>query len=429
MKKIQLPYGRTSMYAEIDEKNLLGIFEAALPSPASDPAAEVENALDNPIGSEKLEILAENKKTALIIASDHTRPVPSRILMPAMLKRLRKFNPDIDITILIATGCHRETSRDELIEKFGEEIVDSEKILVHDSRDENMYHHLGKLPSGGELIVNKLAIEADLLISEGFIEPHFFAGFSGGRKSVLPGVAAKETVLANHCAEFISSPFARTGNLTNNPIHEDMLFAAKKANLAFILNVVINGEKKIVRAFAGDAEKAHLAGCSFLKSCCGISVPEADIVITSNGGYPLDQNVYQSVKGMTAAEAVLRDGGVIIICAACNDGHGGDAFYKTLSETQSPQQLLKKIEAVTRNKTLPDQWQYQILARILVKFHVIIVTQDCPHKIINDMKMHTASNIDEALQIAYNILGNNAKAAVIPDGVSVIAEKLYFLSQ
>ena len=273
------------------------------------------------------------------------------------------------------------------------------------------------------MIVNRLAIETDLLISEGFIEPHFFAGFSGGRKSVLPGVAAKETVLANHCAEFINSPFARTGNLKHNPIHEDMLFAAKKANLAFIVNVVINGEKKIVKAFAGDAEKAHSAGCEFLKSCCGVAIPEVDIVITSNGGYPLDQNVYQCVKGMTAGEAVCREKGVIILCAACNDGHGGEAFYKTLSQSDSPRKLLESISSVPRNQTKVDQWQYQILARILDKFQVIMVTNDCPHEMIRDMKMSVVANLDEALKLAYSMVGSDARVAVIPDGVSVSVEK------
>ncbi|MBR7128000.1 MAG: nickel-dependent lactate racemase [Lentisphaeria bacterium] len=423
MQKVYLPYGRTRMSVEIDERNLVGVFESPIPQAAIDPIAEVENALDNPIGSLPLEELARGKKSVLIIASDHTRPVPSKILMPAMLKRLRKFNPEIDVTILIATGCHRETSRAELVDKFGETIVDSEKILVHDSRNESMYHYLGKLPSGGNLIVNRLAIETDLLISEGFIEPHFFAGFSGGRKSVLPGVAAKETVLANHCAEFINSPFARTGNLKHNPIHEDMLFAAKKANLAFIVNVVINGEKKIVKAFAGDAEKAHSAGCEFLKSCCGVAIPEVDIVITSNGGYPLDQNVYQCVKGMTAGEAVCREKGVIILCAACNDGHGGEAFYKTLSQSDSPRKLLESISSVPRNQTKVDQWQYQILARILDKFQVIMVTKDCPHEMIRDMKMSVASTLDDALKLAYSMVGSDARVAVIPDGVSVIVEK------
>ena len=424
MTEIKIPYARTYMTTQIDDRNLLGIFESHVAESAIDPTAEVEHALDNPIGSLPLEELARGKKDVLIIASDHTRPVPSKILMPAMLKRLRKYNPEIKVTILIATGCHRETSREELVEKFGETIVENESILVHDARDEKMYHHLGKLPSGGELIVNRLAIEADLLISEGFIEPHFFAGFSGGRKSVLPGVAARETVLANHCSEFIQSPFARTGNLEKNPIHEDMIFAAKKVNLAFILNVVINGEKKIVRAFAGDVEKAHLAGCDFLRSCCQIKVPEADIVITSNGGYPLDQNIYQSVKGLTAGEAVAKENGVIIICTACNDGHGGEDFYKTLSQINSPKELLAKIANVPRNKTLPDQWQYQIFARILDKFDVIFVSNDCPAEIFNNMHLTAVKTLEEAIELAYNKMGSSAKIAVIPDGVSVIAQKI-----
>ena len=211
MQQIHVPYGKTGMTVDIADENLLGVYETTPPQPAADQAAEVENALDNPIASPSLEELARDKKNAVIIASDHTRPVPSKYIIPAMLKRLRKFNPQIDISILIATGCHRETTREELEAKFGKDIVDNEKIVIHDCTDSSMYCNLGILPSGGKLIVNRLAAEADLLVSEGFIEPHFFAGYSGGRKSVLPGIAARETVLANHCAEFISSPFARTG--------------------------------------------------------------------------------------------------------------------------------------------------------------------------------------------------------------------------
>ena len=420
MIKAALPYGKDGMTVNVPEKNLLGIYTASLPAAVSDQEKEVIRALDGPIDSEPLEKLAEGKKNAVIIASDHTRPVPSKFIIPEMLRRLRKGNPDIEITILIATGCHRETSREELISKFGEKIVAEEKIVVHDSGDESMLVDLGTLPSGGALKVNKLAVESELLVAEGFIEPHFFAGFSGGRKSVLPGIAARETVMANHCAEFINDPAARTGSLDGNPIHKDMLFAARQAGLAFIVNVVINGEKEIVRAFAGNPETAHLTGCRFLKSCCGVSVPQADIVITSNGGYPLDQNVYQSVKGMTAGEAVCRENGVIIICAGCSDGHGGEAFFKTLSTMTSPAELLKKISKVPRSATLPDQWQYQILVRILEKFTVILVTKDCDHAMINAMGIKTASTPDAALAMAFEITGSDAAVAVIPDGVSVI---------
>lgn len=420
MKNIHIPYGRSGMDLSVPEKNLAGVYTAELPPAASDEAKEVIRAMDEVIGSEKLETLAAGKRNAVIIASDHTRPVPSRYIIPEMLRRLRLGNPEIDITILIATGCHRETTRDELVNKFGIEIVENEKIVIHDSHDDPQLADLGKLPSGGSLRINRLAVETELLISEGFIEPHFFAGFSGGRKSVLPGIAAAETVMANHCAKFINSPFARTGVLENNPIHRDMLFAAEKVKLAFIVNVVINGDKKIIKAFAGDSVKAHAAGCEFLKSRCGIAVERADIVVTSNGGHPLDQNVYQSVKGMTAGEAACKENGVIIIAASASDGHGGKAFFETLSKMSSPSALLEEISSIPAEKTRPDQWQYQILARILEKFHVIMVTHDCDHAMINAMGIKTASTLDEALEAAFEITGKDSSVAVIPDGVSVI---------
>ena len=422
MKNIHIAYGHSGMTAQIPDENLLGIYESALPPAAADGYAEVVRAMDNPIDSPPLEQLARGKSSCVIIASDHTRPVPSKFIIPEMLRRLRLGNPQIDITILIATGCHRQTGKDELIAKLGQDIVDNEKIIVHDADDDSAMVDLGALPSGGALRLNRTAVETGLLIAEGFIEPHFFAGFSGGRKSVLPGIAARETVMANHCAEFINSPFARTGILDNNPIHADMLSAARKAGLAFIVNVVINSDKKIVKAFAGNAQSAHLTGCDFLKTHCCIPIPQADIVITSNGGYPLDQNVYQAVKGMTAGEAVCRDGGVIILCAGCSDGHGGEAFYQTLKNMSSPAGLLNTISAIPRNATTPDQWQYQILLRIMTRFKIIIVTRHADHQMIRDMKFDAASSIEEALQIAFKHTSPDAKIAAIPDGVSIIPD-------
>lgn len=420
--RISLPYARTRLETEIEDSRLNGVYTSALPVAAADPGATVEAALDNPIGSPRLEELARGKRTAVVIASDHTRPVPSKILMPRILERLRRGNPEIEITILIATGFHRLTTREELVAKFGEKIVDEEKIVVHDSSDDSSLVEAGTLPSGGKLIVNRLVMEAELVCSEGFIEPHFFAGFSGGRKSILPGVVSRTTVLANHCAEFIASPHARTGNLEGNPIHRDMLHAAQVAKLQFILNVVIDGEKRIVAAFAGDRVAAHQCGCTFLKDIARIRVPQSDIVITSNGGYPLDQNVYQSVKGMTAAEAVCRDGGVIVMCASCADGAGGEGFRKMLSEAKSPRELLEQIARVPRNATVPDQWEVQILARILDRHPVIVVTTDCDHAMLNAMHLETASTLDEAIVRATAITGAGSRIAVIQDGVSVIAE-------
>lgn len=427
MHTFNLPFGKEKIKLELPEEQVAGVLIShahEYKAPKSE-AELVADALANPIGSPKLSDLAKGKKNCVIISSDHTRPVPSHVIMPQLLAELRKGNPDIDITILIATGMHRATTKEELIAKYGKEIAEHEKFVIHVSRNDEDMVSIGTLPSGGDCRINKLAANADLLISEGFIEPHFFAGMSGGRKSVLPGIASKVTVLANHCSEFINSPHARTGILQGNPIHEDMLYAAKAAKLAFICNVVIDADKKVIAAFAGDREKAHYAGADFEMKLAGVKPVPADIVITTNGGYPLDQNIYQSVKGMTAAEATCKEGGVIIDVSSCSDGHGGEDFYNNLKNAESIQKAMDEILARGRNETVFDQWEAQILMRMLLKFTIIMVTK-APQQMIEDMHMKYASSIDEALAMAKEVLAKKGitdpKITVIPDGVSVIVK-------
>ena len=427
MQKFAVPFGKEKINFELPDEQVAGV----LVSHAHDykaPKSEEElvaDALANPIGSPKLSELAKGKKTCVIISSDHTRPVPSHVIMPQLLAELRKGNPDIDITILIATGMHRPTTQEELVAKYGKEIAENEKFSIHVSRNDEDMVSIGTLPSGGECLINKLAANADLLVAEGFIEPHFFAGMSGGRKSVLPGIASKITVLANHCSEFIASPNARTGILKGNPIHEDMLYAAKAANLAFICNVVIDADKKVIAAFAGDREEAHYAGVDFEMKLAGVKPIPADIVITTNGGYPLDQKIYQSVKGMTAAEATCKEGGVIIDVSSCSDGHGGEDFYNNLKNATSLQKAMDEILARGRNETVFDQWEAQILMRMLLRFTIIMVTE-APKQMIEDMHMKYASSIEEALSMAKDVLAEKGvkepKITVIPDGVSVIVK-------
>ncbi|HHY52675.1 MAG TPA: nickel-dependent lactate racemase, partial [Clostridiales bacterium] len=331
----------------------------------------------------------------------------------------RKGNPNADITILIATGCHRDTSEDELINKFGPEIVKNEKIVVHNC-DTSPMVYCGKLPSGGDLILNKLAIDADLLVAEGFIEPHFFAGFSGGRKSVLPGIASRKTVIYNHNAEFIAHPKARTGIVDGNPIHIDMLYAARVARLAFICNVVINANKEVIYAVAGDCDLAHIQGRQFLMSKCQVDSVPADIAVTTNGGYPLDQNIYQAVKGMTAAEATVKEGGVIIMMAKSNDGHGGAEFHKTFKEEKDLNRMMDTFLKTPKDETRVDQWQSQIFARVLKHARVVYVS-DAPDEMVRDLHMTPAHSLDEAMKIAEDMLGNpNASIVAIPDGVAVM---------
>ena len=409
------------MEARIPEARLAGILESRAHqyTPEGGERELVEQALANPIGSPRLSELAKDCKKIVIIASDHTRPVPSKIMAPLMLAEIRRGNPDAAITFLIATGYHRATTIAELEDKFGKEIVAQEKMVIHDCWNKESMINAGKLPSGGDLVINKLAMEADLLIAEGFIEPHLFAGFSGGRKSVLPGIVSDVTVLANHCAEFIAHEKARAGILDGNPLHTDMLYAAKQAKLAFIVNVVIDADKKIIKAFAGHSEAAHVAGCEFAAELAAVPAKPADIVLTSNGGYPLDQNIYQHVKALSAAEATCKAGGVIITCAALGDGHGSEDMYKWLQSGASA--VMDKIMKTGRNETIPDQWATQIMARIQLKATVIFVA-DRDHQIITDMGFKAVSSLAEAMSMAENIVGKESKITVIPDGVAVIVK-------
>lgn len=421
--QVSIPFGKTFTDFEIPEGLDTEVLVSS-PVPVPEGISQddiVRQAIENPIGSAPLAQLAKGRKTATIICSDHTRPVPSKHILPHMLRELRKGNPDIDITLLIATGCHRHTTKEELIFKMGEEIVRDEKIVIHDCLDTASLTELGTLPSGARLIINRAAADTELLVSEGFIEPHFFAGFSGGRKSVLPGVCSRTTVLGNHCSRFIGSPYARTGILEGNPLHQDMVAAAKLAGLKFIVNVLIDEHKNACAAFAGDPFLAHEKGCEYLLRFASVTPKrKADIVITSNGGYPMDQNIYQSVKGLTAAEAAAKPGAVIITSASCMDGNGGEGFYRTLSECSSAKELYDRIMQVPQDETIPDQWESQILARILAAHRVIFVAEPTVREQIIKMKMEYAASLPEAFAEALKEKGKDVPVTVIPNGISVI---------
>lgn len=424
MRIIEIPCGRGRQALSLDERRLRACLTPTPPArPAADQEEIVRQALEQPIGSPRLCEMARGKRNIVLITSDHTRPVPSAITLPLYLREIRRGSPEAEITVLVATGMHRSPTPAEMRAKFSDQVCDTEKIVVHNAFDESAMAYFGLLPSGGELWLNRLVRDADLVVSEGFVEPHFFAGYSGGRKSILPGVAAKKTVLYNHNAAFIRDPLARQGILRGNPIHRDMAFAAKAAHLAFILNVLLDGDKRIVAAFAGDPEKAHAEGCAACERMTSVPAAVSDIVITSNGGYPLDQNLYQCVKGLTAAESCVREGGVIILCAGLEDGCGGDAFYHWFRDRSDAAQVTRDIQSVPAEATTPDQWQAQILARVQQKAACCIVTDEKNRQLIQDMHMRFFSSVNDALADAARTLGPDASVTVIPDGVSVIVRQ------
>ena len=400
MFEMNVPYDKGQMKIKLEDKNLAGVLEGRQSDYKTTLSENeiVEQSLNNPIGSKSLEELAKGKKNIVIISSDHTRPVPSKIITP----------------------IHRPSTHEELVAKYGEEIVKNEEIVMHVSTDDSSMVKIGQLPSGGDCIINKVAAEADLLISEGFIEAHFFAGFSGGRKSVLPGIASYKTIMANHSGEFINDKMSRPGNLQHNLVHEDMVYAARTAKLAFIVNVVLNGNHEIIGSFAGDMEKAHEKGCDFVRSLASVNKVNCDIAISTNGGYPLDQNIYQAIKGMTAAEATLNPDGIIIMIAGCRDGHGGIGFYHNIADVKDPEEFEQKAIHTPRLETVPDQWTSQICARILAHHKVILVSDLVDPQLVKDMHMDLATTVDEALEKAFEIKGKDAKVAVIPDGLGVV---------
>ena len=421
MKTIEIPYYTSHQELHVDEKNLKAVIRAKMHEFKTEKteAEIVKEAMDNPIGTPKLEELAKGKKNVVIVTSDHTRAVPSKITLPLELAAIRKGNPDAEITILIATGLHRPTTEEEQRRMFGDEIVDHEKIVVNKAFEPDQFVMMGTLPSGAEFHVNKVAAEADLLITEGFIEPHFFAGFSGGRKSILPGVCSAETVNENHSYKAIASPYAKTGVLEHNPIHEDMVKAARMVHVQYILNVALNAEKKVIAAWAGDLEKAHAEGVAFIRKWSQCESITGDIVVTSNGGYPLDQNLYQSPKAVATAEACAGEDGVIIMCCSCVDGMGGTHFAK-LIRMGTPEEIDAYLSKIPSKETIPEQWCPQIYARILHKHRMILVSQ-LDDETVRACNMIPAKSVDDALQIALEMKGADASVVVIPDGVSVLA--------
>lgn len=420
-KTIAVPYGLGTISCDVAEDRAVTVLRPAAPLAARRTGEQlVREALASPIASPRLRELARGKKNVVVLTSDHTRPVPSHITLPPLLEEIRASSPDAEITVLIGVGSHRATTRGEMEEKFGAAFVRRERIVNHDPRDAKGLVSLGRLPSGGELVLSRLAVEADLLVADGFIEPHQFAGFSGGRKSVLPGAAGLSTVLASHNAEFTVHPRARPGSLEGNPFHADMLHAARAAGLAFILNVALSPEKEIAAAFAGEMERAHLEGCAFVLRRCGVEAAPAPIVVTSNGGYPLDRNIYQATKSIMTADLTCAPGGVIVAANECRDGHGAEGFYESFQKARSLDALLAEIEARGRGNTIPDQWVTQLTASILRRRAVVFVT-NAPRELVEGFGMKYAATLEEGLAAAERLLGErNVPITVLPDAVSLV---------
>jgi lactate racemase len=390
--------------------------------PLSQPQEAIQKSLTDPIGTPALSDIINQKKpkSVCIVVSDHTRPVPNKLILPPLLNELNRAGiSSPGITILLANGMHRKTTLVEKGELVGQDILDTYRVIDHKSRDTNALYHftINNIPA----TVNRLYHESDLKIITGFIEPHFMAGFSGGRKAICPGISGFDTVKYFHSPKLLESPFASPGNLNQNPCHEFATAVAKKVGVDFMVNVTINCEKQITGIFSGDLEKAYAAGVNASKQQSLVKVENPfDIVITTNGGYPLDRDLYQTVKGLVGALEIVKEGGTILCATECCDGVGSTDFRQLLFEMQDPASFIRMISEPGYFQC--DQWEVEELVKVLKKVQVQLYTTGLSVEEIKRSHLQPISSIETGIRRSLKRYGKNASIAIIPEGPYVLAK-------
>ena len=387
-----------------------------------DPHCALLEALRNPIDAPSLRQLARPGQRAAISVCDITRAQPREAMLQAIFEELDGIVEPEETTILIATGTHRSNTPEELVSMLGEESARRCRVVNHIARDRSSLVDLGSVGDGVPLFLNREWVSADLKITTGFVEPHFFAGFSGGPKMVAPGLAGLETVLVLHDAKRVGHPQSTWGVVEDNPLHCDIRAAAAhpRAKPDFSLDVLLNREQRITRVFAGELFAMHRAACAAARTEAMQKVPTAfDVVLTTNSGYPLDQNLYQSVKGMSAAAQVVAPGGTILCAAECRDGlpdHG--SYAETLRSAESLEHLMLEIES--RPQAIPDQWQVQIQALIHRKADVFVHSSGLGEDQLEEAHFKAAPDLEAALTEALARAGPQATLCVLPEGPQTI---------
>ena len=416
---VELAYGKTGLRVELpDELDVTMVEPKYVPGLPDEQEALVQ-ALGQPINSAPLPDLVKPGQRVGIVFSDITRPTPNHLIVPAVVRALAHV-PREHITLFNALGTHRPNTDAELRGMLGDELVDTYRIVQNDSFDPSTQVHVGVSQRGHEVWVNREFYECDAKILTGFIEPHFFAGFSGGGKAVMPGMSGQPTVLGNHDAGMVASPNANWGIIEGNPIQEEIREIAGKVNPTFLVNVALNKEKRITGVFAGDLDAAHAAGCAFVKEHVMAPVQRLyDIVITSNSGYPSDLNLYQSVKGMSAAAQIVRQGGAIIIAASCWDGIPEHGLYgELLRQCDSPQAILQMVFQPGFLKQ--DQWQAQVQAQIQLKADVYVRTDHLTDQQIYAALLRPCHRVENTVRDLAACMGRDACICVLPEGPQTI---------
>lgn len=416
--KLRIDYGTGGLEIEVPEARTTVIEPSFRPGIAN-PMERLRDALRHPEDSLPLCDLVEPGQQVAISVCDITRPQPRREMLTAIFEELPALRPE-DFVILIATGTHRANTETELREMFGDEIVSHYTIVNHDGRDASSLVRLADASPGVPLLLNRDWLEADFRITTGFVEPHLFAGFSGGPKLVAPGLAGLETIMVLHNAERIRHPKAIWGVTEGNPIHDDIRAISRATGVHFALDVILNRDKQISEVFAGELFAEHARACAAAKSCAMQPVAQPfEVVVTTNSGYPLDQNLYQSVKGMRAAHTVVADRGVIICAAECREGvpeHG--SFAELLRSRETPAALLEMID--DPSFATPDQWQVQVQALVQRNARVYLKSDGLSADQLAESHLLPAVDVSESVARALFDAGAEARLCVLPQGPQTI---------
>lgn len=417
--RLKLAYGKDGLPLELDDSLNVTVVEPAFVPALPDAAAAVREALGRPIGSPPLRDLVRPGMRVGVVFSDITRPAPNPLLLGAVLEVLDAV-PGVEVTLFNALGTHRPNTEAELGAMLGDRIFESRRVVQNDAFDPATQVRVGVTSKGHETWLNAELMACDLKVLTGFIEPHLFAGFSGGGKAVMPGMAGQRTVLGNHDAGMVGHPKAIWGVTHGNPIWEEIREVAGQAGSLFLLNVTLNRDKAVTGVFAGGLDEAHAAGCEFVRRSAMIAVPRPfDIVVTTNSGHPLDLNLYQAVKGMRAAEPVVRQGGAIIIAASCWDGIPEHGLYgKLLREANSPRELLERISAPGFLEQ--DQWQAHVQALVQLKADVYVRSDGLTDDQIRGALLEPCRKIEETVVELLGKYGRGASICVMPEGPQTI---------
>jgi nickel-dependent lactate racemase len=418
-----LAYGRGQLTVDLPEKNVVKVMQIKHAAEVEDVLDAVFDVLEVPIEAEPLAAIAEGKRSACVVVCDITRPVPNSQILPPILQTLEDAGIDPPkITILIATGLHRASTPEERIEILGEDILGRKyKVIDHNAKKQHQHEYLGVTKNGIPIWIDRRYLEADIKILTGLIEPHFMAGFSGGRKLICPGIAGAETICPWHSPKLLEHENARYGVLEGNPVHTEQMEIARKAGCDFIVNAVINQERKVVAVVGGDMNQAHLKGVSIARKLVVDTVDEpVDIVVTSAAGYPLDKTWYQTIKGIVGAASILKEGGTIIIASECSEGVGSKEFEEIGGRFASFDEFMEAIS--TEQFFSVDQWQVEELGKALRKGKVKVVTQGVSAETLQKYFVEHAESVEAAVKTALKEYKSKARIAVIPDGPYVLAE-------